>query len=102
MSAGTNPRVKWWKLPASHPLRIRREFEQARAAYRIVKSEVDGEPSEGRRLIEDTYGVSLAPSAREIEAKRRRYERKRAAWDAAGRLDKNGKRTQAKRRAKEG
>lgn len=80
-------RIKWWTLPPDNPLRVRREFESARSNLQRLRGDADGE---SQWQIENP---NACPSQPEIDRARERYECKRAAWEAAGMPDRNGKRT---------
>lgn len=97
-------RFKWWKLPHHHPVRIQRQFVQARAKLRDMKREIasaNDEPSQWEYDVEAMFpGVAarLMPSDRDMAKAQADYDRKRALWEAAGCPTADGTRTKPRNR----
>lgn len=83
----------WWKLPAGHPVRVWHEMDQARRQLRLAKSRA---ADDGMFPMRET-ALRLAQS--ELKKCQERYDRKRAAWEAAGQPDQHGTRHAPRRQA---
>lgn len=88
----------WWSLPKTHPVRINREFVQARSALRSARAENDDSDPSAWQVDLELRGVDVSPSPSAIVRAEERYNAKRATWEAAGCPDANGKRTQPRKR----